>query len=945
VARRSEQPEPRPRVGKTPAESGGQITRDLQDSDLEGIESWERLESAIASWDRYRIDELIGSGGMGRVYRGWDPRLERHVAIKILTSAGPRQAERFLREAQSQARLEHDHICRVHEVGEVAGYPFIAMQLINGPTLADAAGELTTEQKALVVAKVAQAVHEAHRLGLVHRDLKPTNIMVELGSDGEWRPFVVDFGLVRQLEADGLTATGEVLGTPAYMAPEQAAGNQRDVDRRTDVYGLGAVLYALLSGEPPFQGESGVETLVKVLSEEVTPLRRLAPEVPADLATIVMACLEKPRRRRYQSARALAEDLERFLDGEPISARPISFIYRLTRKARKHRALVAVGSAALLVSMVLLGLWLQARWTAGRRADLALRFGQRVERVEGLLWRDYTLALHDVRPVRERVRGLLDQLAEEISSHGAAAEGPGGSALGRGYLALDDYETARSHLQQAWDSGYRTPDVAYALGVTLGELYQIEVGRTRRIGAAEQRKIQLQQLEKTLLEPAVACLQASEGVELASPRYLAALLAYYSGDYDQAVQQARDAFAEVAWLYEAKVLEASVLMDQAADASLRGEHQVSRDAYTAAGSALQQAAAIAKADPAVHWRRCHLWHLVLEKEVWDLSAGQQGSYQCMLDSCSDLLVADPDHPHAHATIAAGHLDWGEQLLMTGGDPTLSVSQAIAAAEKSVKQGSEERYARRMLVSAYWLRGRYEIDTDRDPRQSFEAAIQEAEYVLKEDPRYSSVLNELGLVRLDLAAYQYQIGDDPRPMLRQSIEAFERSFDIDPDIAMIIINAGISYSVWVEYLIGLPDPDEDPQEIADRGVAYLQQGLAINPRNAFAHRTLGSIHLQLGKWQRDAGGNPRSELEAAVESLKQALEIRANDPLTHAYLVEALLVRARYELDSNRDPEPWLESAQRRVAQGLTVKPGDAELLRLAAEAQALQGSVGAAASR
>lgn len=215
--------------------------------------------------EHYQLFGLLGKGGMGRVYKALDTRLNRYVAIKFLTGDTPEHVARFLREARAQAQVEHENLCKVFEVDEAEGRPFIAMQLIKGQPLNAAASQMNLEEKLLVIKKVADGLHEAHRSGLVHRDLKPGNIMVEQGRDGRYKPYVLDFGLARLGEDLDLTMTGTILGTPSYMSPEQTRGDIDLLDRRTDVYGLGATLYYLLAGKAPFTGPSQASVLMDIL--------------------------------------------------------------------------------------------------------------------------------------------------------------------------------------------------------------------------------------------------------------------------------------------------------------------------------------------------------------------------------------------------------------------------------------------------------------------------------------------------------------------------------------------------------------------------------------------------------------------------------------------------------------------------------------------------------
>jgi predicted Ser/Thr protein kinase len=271
---------------------------------------------------KYETAILLGKGAMGEVYKAFDPVLQRFVALKYLRKDDPGLAERLLREARLQARVEHEMVCKVYEVGTDEGRPFIAMQFIEGRTLEQAAADMTLGEKMQVVRDVAEAVHAAHETGLIHRDLKPQNIMVERRADGTWRPHVLDFGLARESEASGLTASGAIVGTPPYMAPEQARGDLPGLDRRTDVYALGAVLYRLVTGRPPFEG-GHLDVAMRVIHTEPVPPRRVDPTLPVDIEAIVLKCLEKDRDRRYPTAQALARDLQRFLDGEAVEARSL----------------------------------------------------------------------------------------------------------------------------------------------------------------------------------------------------------------------------------------------------------------------------------------------------------------------------------------------------------------------------------------------------------------------------------------------------------------------------------------------------------------------------------------------------------------------------------------------------------------------------------------------
>jgi WD40 repeat protein len=306
----------------------------------------------------YEILGELGRGGMSVVYRARQLGLGRVVALKMIrlgAQAGPDELARFRREAEAVARLHHPNIVQVYELGEQDGRPFLALEFCDGGSLAAAlAGQPQPVRRAAeLTATLARAVHAAHEAGVVHRDLKPANVL--LNADGT--PRITDFGLAKKLDGDTrLTATGAILGTPSYMAPEQASGDGKHVGPAADVWALGAILYELLTGRPPFQGATPFDTLMQVLSDAAEPPSRLRPGVPAELEAICLRCLEKKPARRYASAAELADDLQRFLDGLPLAVRPaaggtapVRPWYRFVRNG-----VVAASLAAFLLSLPVL---------------------------------------------------------------------------------------------------------------------------------------------------------------------------------------------------------------------------------------------------------------------------------------------------------------------------------------------------------------------------------------------------------------------------------------------------------------------------------------------------------------------------------------------------------------------------------------------------------------
>jgi hypothetical protein len=377
------------------------------------------LSASTSPWPvipDYQILGVLGQGGMGVVHKARQVSLNRLVALKMLwpnPSAGPEELRRFLGEAEVAAALQHPNIVAVHAVDRDPARPFFTCELVEGGTLAQriAGKPQPPRQAAQVVRALALALHFAHEKGIVHRDLKPANVL--LTADGT--PKIGDFGLARRLESpNGLTRTGAIMGTPSYMAPEQASGVCRQVSPAIDVYALGAVLYEMLTGRPPFQGETATDTVMQVLTSEPVPPSRLCSRVPRDLETICLKCLEKEPARRYASARALAEDCASFLRGEPILARPVGPVGRLDRWRRRNP--VAAWLCAALVLAAVVG-FAAVTWKWREAAAQSARAKTALDMVS-----DQAVREEAARRKAEDAKQVADE-AQKLATRKAEAEG------------------------------------------------------------------------------------------------------------------------------------------------------------------------------------------------------------------------------------------------------------------------------------------------------------------------------------------------------------------------------------------------------------------------------------------------------------------------------------------------------------------------------------------
>jgi tetratricopeptide (TPR) repeat protein/tRNA A-37 threonylcarbamoyl transferase component Bud32 len=489
---------------------------------------------------------VIGSGGMGIVFKARQAALDRDVAVKLLRDAslgGSGQRERFLQEARVVARLQHPNLVQVHEFGEVpdpgetTARPYLVLEYVAGGNLADLVrgSPQPPPAAARLVESLAHAIHYAHQQGVIHRDLKPANILLQgsgirdqgLGTRDRIPdpqslipdyliPKITDFGLAKFLAGRHLTQTGEMLGTPSYMAPEQTVGKAGSITVAVDVYGLGAILYEVLTGRPPFQADTPLATLALVQHEEPVPPRRLQPTVPRDLQTICLKCLQKDPRRRYAAAAALADDLGRFLAGQPICARPVGHAERAWRWARRNplaAGLLAVLAVVLVGSLVsLTALWLHAE-SQRQEADQQRRLAEdsyslaRESLAEFMKLRDdERLQEGDLEDLRRRLtRAEVNFYERFVAQRGTgqqfSIERAGALlALGQRTQDLGDESRARTHFEQAaaaFESVLAdTPDLPLEidqLGLCryfLAELYRNQ-GRWKEAVAAYEQAITL----------------------------------------------------------------------------------------------------------------------------------------------------------------------------------------------------------------------------------------------------------------------------------------------------------------------------------------------------------------------------------------------------------------------------------------------------------------------
>ncbi len=442
----------------------------------------------------YRVVREIGRGSMGVVYEAVQQSLERRVALKVLPTQGrtPDAIERFKRESAAIARFDHPGIIKIYGVGEEEGYHYYAMQLVEGRSLRDQiyADRISHDRAARIGKKIAEALEYAHQRGIIHRDLKPANVLMPTGTD---EPIITDFGLARTLGASKLTQVGVLLGTPTHMSPEQAVGGAATVDHRADIYSLGAILYEMLTFRLPFYGQNLEELLHKVVGEEPVPPRRIAKSIPRALETITLTCLAKSRDQRYQSAKELADDLERHLAGKSIGARRPPLLERLKPVLRANGRRIAAGFALLAVAgAVVLALSLRAESQRRTAARLAREMQEALGRdaLDVALARAASvLEVDPAHPEAVRVRAAVEARREALEERRQRAR---------------KREAAAVHVASAEEARARAEAAAASLALAVGGSDLERPGEAELRERAERWRLIEKERERALAEYGMA---------------------------------------------------------------------------------------------------------------------------------------------------------------------------------------------------------------------------------------------------------------------------------------------------------------------------------------------------------------------------------------------------------------------------------------------------------
>ena len=865
----------------------------------------------------------LAEGAIGRVYMSRDRGTGEVVAVKLLRQAEPSQIQRLQREAAAQRRLDHPNICKVRALEQDGDERWrLIMEYVSGSTLGRELDRLTLDQRIRILETVCCAVAHAHAAGIVHRDLKPANILLRDRGDDGWEPVVADFGLALGDDDPALTSTGEILGSPAYMAPEQALGEHHRAGPASDVFSIGCILYEALTGRPPFDAPSVSASLDRLLNEDAAHPRRVNPHAPEPLCRIALQCLERDPDRRYTRIEALAADLARWRRGAPVHARHYTLWYRLHRRAARHPLTTGIGAAAGIMIVVLAGWGLWTASSAALREQSAAELGSALADVRNRMTIARLAPAHDIGEDRDLLRARLEDLDERWRDRRRLSDLLH-ATLAAGYLTIGDLESAERQAQRAIAAKI-TPATREVRARTLLARYAESIAPVMEL-PADQRAERIARARGRFLEPAESHLAAlrGSGQEPAEALARLAILEHRFDDAERVLQGLTD---EAAREIGVGLIEAELMLERAETALQQYDRDQASNLFIQARSAFETLVRTGRSDP-----RPRLHHCRAARGELRATMHLGGTFPQNLDElsigCADVTAVDPNNAESHAAQAAAFATLaaafenvnerarGREMLRLG---IASVDRALIL---DPGHALSVEYRARLFHRLAGL----EPEPHERALSHFDAAADAARRLQALRPGHPTGALLIGLIERDRARQQSLHGDDPSKALDTAQAAFERVLEIDPD-SQVALSAAALNAVFHFYEYRPTDPD--------LAVAWMERAIELQARAI--DRDPGSVDLLFDQganhgdlWyyllltpevdRRQSAGH---HLDRALELLARMRELAPQRPGGYSQPIMILLTGADFALDHGRNAGSLLESAlelQRAAARsGVTL---------------------------
>ncbi|MHC4597765.1 MAG: protein kinase domain-containing protein [Planctomycetota bacterium] len=877
----------------------------------------------------YEILEEIGRGGMGVVYKAFNPDLKRNVALKVLIAGEDASEEaigRFHREAEAVAKLgHHPNIVPVYDIGTKGNLHYFAMHLVSGKPLDERIdeGAIPPRQAASIAKKLAEALHHAHQHGILHRDVKPSNVIMAVlegesgrGGDGgnmspppplppsppradlaALEPMLTDFGLAKDVESESeMTLSGTTLGTPSYMPPEQAEGRLSDIDERADVYSLGATLYEILALRPPFEGAGVAEVIKNVLLDEPIPPRRLNRLVEKDLETICLKCLEKSPERRYPTARDLALDLGRFLEGASILARPPSLFEKGLRKVRRHKGIaVTVLLASLLLAAVAVVATVQI--TRGKRETAVADAGKK----------DAEDRLDKNKKVAHVLLGSYAKLTKILA------------ALKQAHyddrLSVEKKKAVfRSHEADI----FRFCDAVPADPPSQATMLAVRGWLMHFGGFPEEALALFARARKTdgdvawgfLLEAMVRLAWYLERQPLAARTIeLEEIIFGEMPVESRELREARETFEGLI----AETPSGAVGVEQAdrfreALEGLRGIQEEDLDKAERGLTRAFDQWSLAWMEEEIHLARAKVRYMRLELDG-------------ALEDLRRFRGRCPGNAAASYYLGVVLLAKGLEARAVGKDPTEFHRRSLDAFSEAIRNQPGNYWARNERGNVHSHLGKALAERGADPRPEFRSAVEDFNAALSAGHQVDSILCNRANARRELAKAEARFGIDPRPLLAESISDFEEVLRKSPDFHHAYDGLGRTYNSLGE---AQEERGVDPEASFTKAIEQFGKVLRRRPGHAQVLCNRGNARFRLGQWEAAAGRDAEPTFLLALADFDKALEAKPDFTLVHANRGNVWIDLGEFRAARGKDPREAYEKAIEECDRALEADPGSAD---------------------
>lgn len=875
------------------------------------------IGTEIGQW---QIEDKLGQGGMSIVYqvKRNDDALKQSAALKIIPQAFATNhlIKRFLRERQILSDLNHQNIAKLYDAGITKqDIPWFVMELVEGKDILTYANDhqLNIEQRIILFKQVCQALSYAHAHGVIHRDIKPNNLMVN--DDGIIK--LLDFGIASDQQQSSLTMTGAVIGTPGYMSPEQAKGMTHELDRRSDIFSLGVLLYKLLQHKMPFEADSISEVCYRIIHDEPTLMDN---SIPIELQSITYKCLEKKTENRYHSVKELNTDLNAYLNGDIVSARKITLLGRIKKKITKYPLISGLITTAIATTLLGIGYGIYQSYESLYRIQVAEKHLSRAQEIKAKVRRTHMMPLHNVIDEYKEINNDIIQLKEDIDSSQTDTSGLSSFALGSAYLSMRAFDLAHQQFKDAEQKGWKSPELSGALGITLAMEWDLIQLKALSITNKQKKHDYLNQKTREVFDPAMQYLKEAQ-LNKAHSDYLLALMSWIDKDTQSAIKHIENEIIKYPWYYEAHNFASKIYAEAFIDENNINGYQAAKKYLDLSNQRMDQAIAIGESDPFNYSEYCSNLGLEIQLKLYYDPEKLDEVFHKGIKVCEDALILAPEPKPAGiyrniSYLYSNKADYEEQL----GNSTIELHKSaydIAQQGLMIHPDSAELLSSSAVPLRYI--GTYYAENqsqDEDPAIYFQKALENSNKSLAINPndrtgwsKFASLQNAVanyykGINNYDLAQHHYQ----------QSVSSHTKVIELGNRVSGMA-NIAVSFDDQAKMKFTMQLPDEGIQLIR-QAVSKSEEIFAFNNDYFVVYSNYLEFQFNLVKALSQHGHFYQDELNKGIKKTNEGCQF--ND-LKNNQIIMLKNAMKRY-IDHNLAQTKDFHHCQQLINQQKNVSP-------------------------